>query len=220
MNKQRVVHGDCVPFMRGQPDGVYDLVVTDPPYGMNYQSSRRTDKHEKIVLDDSLEWFKDFAKELYRVMKKDTHAYIFCNEYALSHFRDWLEEAGFINKRTLIWVKNNHTSGDLEGDYANKTEFILYAQKGRRILNGGRDTNVLNFNRTNTDDHPTQKPEDLIGYLIGKSSNENDLVFDPFMGSGTTLMAARKLGRSAIGIDIEEKYCKIAEDRLRQEVLF
>lgn len=205
--------------MKTIPDGSYDMVLSDPPYGMSYQSSRRTDKHEKIAFDDSIEWFEDFAKDLFRVLKDNTHAYVFCNEYALSYFRDWLEKAGFTNKRTLVWVKNNHTSGDLEGDYGNKTEFILYAQKGRRELNGHRDTNVLNYSRVNSDNHPTEKPTDICRYLIQKSSNEGETVFDPFMGSGTTLVAAKSERRSATGIELSEKYCEIARKRLEQDTL-
>lgn len=217
--KEEVICGDSFLLMKEIPADSYDLCISDPPYGMAYQSSRRTDKHEKIASDDSIEWFRDFAKDLYRVMKDNTHTYIFCNEYALSHFRDWLEEAGFTNKRTLVWVKNNHTSGDLEGDYGNKTEFILYAQKGRRELNGHRDTNVLSFPRANTDNHPTEKPVDLIRYLITKSSQKGEMVFDPFLGGGTTLVAAKQEGLNGVGIELSEKYCEIARQRLSQNNL-
>lgn len=219
MTYQKVIEGDCFEAMKDIPSNSYDMVLTDPPYGMNYQSSRRIDKHEKIELDTSIEWFEAFAKQLFRVMKDDTHAYVFCNEYALSYFRDWLEKAGFTNKRTLIWVKNNHTSGDLEGDYGNKTEFILYAHKGRRELNGHRDTNVLNFARVSSENHPTEKPTDICRFLIQKSTQPNEIVFDPFMGSGTTLVSAKLEGRSAEGIEISEKYAKVAISRLEQQTL-
>lgn len=219
MTTQQIINGDCLEIMRGFADKSFDICLTDPPYGMIYQSSRRTNKHEKIALDDSIEWFAGFAKELYRVMKDDTHTYIFCNEYALSHFRDWLEDAGFTNKRTLVWVKNNHTSGDLEGDYGNKTEFILYAQKGRRLLNGSRETNVLEYARALTDNHPTEKPVDLCRFLLRKSSRENETVFDPFCGGGTTLVCAKMEKLNAVGIEISEKYCEIARKRLEQSTL-
>lgn len=215
-----IIEGDCLEKMREFEDDSFDMCLTDPPYGMNYQSSWRTDKHEKIALDDGIEWFKGFAKELYRVMKDNTHTYVFCNEYALSHFRAWLEEAGFVNKRTLVWVKNNHTSGDLEGDYGNKTEFILYAQKGRRELIGHRDTNVLSFSRANTDNHPTEKPVDICLYLIQKSSVAGETVFDPFLGGGTTLVAAKQANREGVGIELSPKYAEVARKRLEQEQLF
>ena len=210
----KIICGDCLEVMKDIPDKSVDLVLTDPPYGMNYQSSRRTDKHEKILLDNSIEWFKDFAKQVFRILKDDTHIYIFCNDYAISYFRTWLNESGFNNKRALVWIKNNHTSGDLYGDYANKTEFILYSQKGRRLLNGNRDTNVLNFARVNTDKHPTAKPENLCSYLIEKSSQENNIVLDPFIGSGTTAVACKSLGRRYIGIEISQEYCEIARKRV------
>lgn len=215
-----LICGDSLKEMQEMPASSFDCCITDPPYGMAYQSSRRTDKHEKIALDDSIEWFEDFAKELYRVMKDDTHIYIFCNEYAISHFRDWLEAAGFTNKRTLVWVKNNHTSGDLEGDYGNKTEFILYAQKGRRLLNGNRETNVLNFARVATDNHPTEKPVDLCRFLLRKSTQEGESVFDPFMGGGTTCVAAQMENRDYTGIEILPKYHEVAKNRLAQSNLF
>lgn len=216
----QIICGDSLEIMKKLPDKCIDLVLTDPPYGMAYQSSRRTDKHEKIALDDNIDWFPSFANEIYRILKDDTHVYIFCNEYAISHFRDSLESAGFVNKRTLVWVKNNHTSGDLEGDYANKTEFVLYAHKGRRLLEGGRDTNVLNFSRVSSDNHPTEKPVDLCSYLLQKSTQPSEIVFDPFLGSGTTAVASKQSKRNYIGIELSQKYVDVANERLKQDSLF
>jgi len=213
----KVIHGDCLEVMKGIPDNSIDCIITDPPYGMNYQSSWRTatPKFNKIENDMDIDWFPEFIKECYRVLKNNTHIYIFCNDYNISKFRDLQEQAGFKNKRTLVWVKNNHTSGDLLGDYANKTEFINYAQKGRRLLNGGRDTNVLEFKRVARLDHPTQKPVDLNEYLIKKSTNENDTILDPFAGSGTTGVACKNLNRNYILIEKDEQYIEIIKDRLK-----
>ena len=216
----KVHNVDCLEFMRKLPDACIDSIICDPPYGMDYQSSRRTDKYEKIENDVTLEWFLPWAKECHRIMKDNTHFYAFCNDYAVSHFRDWLEEAGFTPKRALVWVKNNHTSGDLEGDYGNKTEFAVFAHKGRRLLNGGRDTNVINSKREATDFHPTQKPVDLMSFLIEKSTAKDEIVFDPFAGSGTTLVAAKQLGRQFLGCELSKKYCDITNERLRQDYLF
>jgi site-specific DNA-methyltransferase (adenine-specific) len=214
MSTQTIINADFKVAMEGMGAGSVDLIVTDPPYGMDYQSSWRTDKYEKIANDITLEWVKPFFAECFRVLKDNSHIYAFCNDYAISEFRNAMEEVGFTPKRTLVWVKNNHTSGDLEGDYGNKTEFLLYAQKGRRELNGTRDTNVLNYSRVASELHPTQKPTELISFLIVKSSNENDTILDPFMGSGTTLVACKHLNRNCVGIEISEKYCAIAQERL------
>jgi site-specific DNA-methyltransferase (adenine-specific) len=220
--KNQIICGDCLEGMKLIPDKSIDLVLTDPPYGMDYQSSWRTatETFDKITLDQDIDWFPQLAKEIYRILKDNSHCYIFCNDYAISHFRKELENVGFTTKRTLVWVKDNHTSGDLEGDYGNKTEFILYCQKGRRELNGKRDTNVLQFSRVNNLKHPTQKPISICQYLIEKSSKKTDLICDPFMGSWTTARACKDLGRAFLGFELSEKYCQVGEERLRQEVLF
>lgn len=210
----KVIRGDCLEVMKQIPDKSVDLVLTDPPYGMDYQSSRRTDKFEKIENDISLEWVRPFLLEVFRILKDDTHIYFFCNDYAISEFRRELVSTGFTPKRTLVWVKNNHTSGDLEGDYGNKTEFILYAQKGRRELNGKRETNVINCARVPDMQHPTQKPTQLLQFLLEKSTSKGEIVLDPFLGSGTTAVAAKQLNRNFIGIEISEKYCEIARKRI------
>lgn len=216
MSTQKIIQGDSLEVMKSFSDNSFDLVLTDPPYGMSYQSARRTatPQFEKIENDKSLDWVEPFLVETYRVLKDNTHLYLFCNDYAISDFRKTMQKIGFTPKRTLVWVKNNHTSGDLEGDYGNKTEFILYAQKGRKHLNGKRETNVLNFNRVACEIHPTQKPPELCKFLIEKSTDTGDSVLDPFMGSGTTLVSCKHLGRNATGIEISEKYCKIAQERL------
>ena len=218
---QEVICGDSLEVLRGFSSGSFDLILCDPPYGMSYQSAWRTatPQFAKIESDDDISWFPDFAREIYRVLKDDRHAYIFCNDYSISDFRKELEKAGFVNKRTLVWVKNNHTSGDLEGDYGNKTEFILFAHKGRRVLNGRRETNVLNFARVSDLLHPTQKPVDINAFLIEKSTNEGESVLDPYCGSGSTLIAAKNLKRNSLGIEISPEYCEIARQRLHQSTL-
>jgi len=210
---------DCLELMSKMEDNCVDLVLTDPPYGMSYLSSRRKDKHIKIENDENIDWFKDFIKECYRILKDDSHIYIFCNDYAISYFRKFAKDVGFNPKRALVWVKNNHTSGDLTGDYANKTEFIFFAHKGRKELNGSRDTNIVKGKKALSNIHPTEKPVDLMYYFIQKSSKENDLVFDPFMGSWTTAVASQNLGRNFIGAELSEEYCEIGRQRLRQLTL-
>lgn len=212
----KIYNVDCLEFMKTLPDKCIDLVLTDPPYGMSYQSSRRTatPQYEKIQGDSDLSWFPNFAKEIYRVLKENTHVYIFCNDYAISDFRKELTKVGFTIKRTLVWVKNNHTSGDLEGDYGNKTEFILYAQKGRRELNGNRETNVLNFSRSLNEFHPTEKPVNMMTFLIDKSSQESEIVLDPFAGGGSSLLASKQMKRNYIGCELSKDYCDIAQKRL------
>ncbi len=191
-----------------------DLCLTDPPYGMSYVSSWRKHKFNMIIDDDNLEWIKSFIPILYDSMKKNTHSYLFCNDYNMSELIKTGMDCGFTRKRSLVWVKNNHTFGDLLGDYGNKTEFVVFFHKGRKLLNNKRDTNVLNYSKTPSEFHPTQKPILLMEYLLKKSSEENDLIIDPFGGSGTTALACENLNRRWIMIEKEPKYCEIIKKRV------
>jgi len=213
-------HGDCLDILPTLANKSVDLVLTDPPYGMQYQSAWRTatPRFDKIDNDNNLDWLNPFMKLCYEAQKQDTHIYLFCNDYAISEFRKSLELSGYNPKRALVWVKNNHTSGDLFGDYGNKTEFIVFGHKGKRDLIGKRDTNVLYFDRENDLFHPTQKPVSINGYLIKKSSAPKDIILDPFAGSGTTAIACIRLNRKYILIEKEEKYCEIAARRIETEL--
>lgn len=104
--------------------------------------------------------------------------------------------------------------GDLFGDYAPKYEMIIYATKGKRDLRNGRDSNILKFNKTKNENHPTEKPVDLLEYLIVKSSEPGEVVIDFTMGSGSTGVAAKQKGRQFIGFELSEKYFKTAQERL------
>lgn len=106
---------------------------------------------------------------------------------------------------------------DLKGAYAKQTEFILYAVKGRHILNGRRDSDVLYYNRVvgNKQLHQNQKPLDLCKFLINKSSQPNDVVLDCFMGSGTTGVACLQTNRNFIGIELDKDYYEVANKRIK-----
>jgi site-specific DNA-methyltransferase (adenine-specific) len=118
-------------------------------------------------------------------------------------------------RSVLSWVKNNWSMGDLEHEHGRQWEAIcFYAQSGHKFIK--RIPDVIYADRTGNNLHPTEKPESVIQQLI--VCNEGETILDPFMGSGTTLRAAKDLGRKAIGIEIEERYCEIAAKRMAQEV--
>jgi DNA modification methylase len=198
-----------------------DLVLTDPPYGMG--------KFE----NDIEQW--DFSE--YIPIKDDCAIYVFCGDNSYVKARMNLEKR-FSFHRTIIWEKENIYGG---GDYLLSHEYILYFKYGKPIFNniGRKSTSAAlkakgkeiakeksvwkskGFNNTCMEycGHPTQKPLQIIRKIIRNSSRPSSTILDPFMGSGTTLRAAKDLGRKAIGIEIEEKYCEIAAKRLAQEVL-
>lgn len=215
-----LIHGDCITEMQKLiDDGVkVDMILTDPPYLMNYKTGRRKDKtHDfckPIANDTNFELIKDIMPLLFELLNQGGAIYMFCNANHIDYFKQQIEQH-FTLKNILIWVKNNWSAGDLKGAYAKQTEFILYAVKGRHVLNGARDTDTLYYNRVvgNMQLHQNQKPVDLCKYLINKSSNENDTVLDCFMGSGSTGVACLQTNRNFIGIELEEKYYNIAKER-------
>ncbi len=199
-----IYHGDCREIITNI--GKCDLVVTDPPYGMEFQSNHRIQKHMKIQGDDR------FPLELmYQIKLQSEYAtYMFCRWDNLPEIMSFDKP-----KSVLAWIKNNWSMGDLEHEHGRQWEAICFwpREKHKFIK---RIPDVINADRTGNFDHPTQKPSGLIRLII--EANEGDIILDPFCGSGSTLEAARDSGRKAIGIEIEEKYCEIAAKRLQQEV--
>lgn len=144
--------------------------------------------------------------------------YMFCNCNYVDFFKQTLEHNGFKIKNMIIWVKNNHTAGDLKAQFGKQYEILFLVNKGRKCFNGKRITDIWNFDRVsgNKQLHQNEKPLELIKQCIEKHSNENDLVVDPFLGSGTTAVACKELNRNFIGFELDEKYCEIARKRIDQ----
>jgi len=207
--------GDCLKILPKIESESIDCIITDPPYGIEFQSGYRNVKFEKIENDDNLNWIDMFNWECRRILKKQGHYYCFTR---WDVFPIWLESIKkyFKVNNCLVWVKNNTSMGDLTCSYAPQHEFIIFSSDGRSPINGRRDSDVLFFKRTGNIFHPTQKPVDLIEFLIKKSTKTEDVVLDPFCGSGTTLIACNKLNRNFIGIEINPEYYKIAEERLKK----
>jgi site-specific DNA-methyltransferase (adenine-specific) len=189
--------GDCreiVPAL-----GRLDAVVTDPPYGMAFQSNHRTTQHEKIAndADDSLlKW----ACELEASHSK----YIFCR---------WDNIWRVPSPRSLVtWVKNNWSMGDLEHEHARQTEVCLFYPGERHFFPSGRPNDVIKAPRTGNENHPTEKPVQLMRAVLRWTDG---LVCDPFMGSGTTGVAAAKMGRPFVGIELDGGYFDIACRRIQ-----
>lgn len=221
-----IVHGDCLEVMAGMGGGTVDLVLTDPPYGMGYQSNRRvaTRQFDAIEQDDGFdaEWNGRWMAECFRLLKADAHLYAFCSDHHLGDFRSVAESVGFTVKRTLVWVKDAWTSGDLTGDYGHRTEFVMFAQKGRRPLSGPRVGNVIDARRVPPGQilHPTEKPVRVLRPLVLKSSAPGETVLDPFAGSGSTGVVCAEEGREFVGIERDAAYVAVAESRLAQGNLF
>ena len=211
----QLYNGDCLELMKNIPDGSVDLVLTDPPYGMDFQSHFRKEMYSKIGNDKVLDWLEKYVDECFRILKDNTAVYFFCSWHNVDIFKQTIEKK-FKIKNILIWEKNNTSMGDLKGSYAPKYEMIIFAHKGRKLLNGFRYADVIKANRTGNKVHPTEKPVDLLELFIKNSSNENEVVFDGFMGSGSCGVACINTNRKFIGIELDKGYFDIAEKRINE----
>ena len=210
--------GDCLELMKNIHDGSVDLVLTDPPYGMDFQSHFRKEMYSKIGNDKVLDWLESYVDECFRILKDNTAVYFFCSWHNVDIFKQAIEKK-FKIKNILIWQKNNTSMGDLKGSYAPKYEMIIFAHKGRKLLNGFRYADVIQANRTGNKVHPTEKPVELLELFIKNSSNENEVVFDGFMGSGSTGVACVNTNRHFIGVELDEGYFNIAKKRIDEACL-
>ena len=219
----KLYNGDCLEIMSTIIDNSVDLVVTDPPYLMNYQSNRRKkiDRFDRIKNDkDNYSLIQKYFYECHRIMKNNTAIYCFCSWDNIDFFKHEFEKH-FKLKNIIVWNKNNHGTGDLKGSYAPKYEFILFGHKGRTLLRGKRLPDVIYCDKVPSKKltHPTEKPQGLLEIFIKQSSDKGDTVFDGFMGTGRCGMAAVNLDRNFIGIELDENYFNIAKNRIENDRL-
>ncbi len=220
--KYKLYNGNCLEVMKNINDKSIDLIITDPPYLINYQSNRRKkkDRFDKIKNDkDNYILIQEYFKECYRIMKNDTAIYCFCSWHNIDFFKREFEKY-FKLKNIIIWNKNNHGTGDLKGSYAPKYEFILFGHKGRTLLREKRISDVIDCAKIPSKKltHPTEKPQELLGIFIKQSSDEDSIVFDGFMGTGSCGMIANKLNRKFIGVELDENYFNIAKERIENAI--
>ncbi len=201
----KVHNGDSFELIKQMEDNSVDITITDPPYGMNFQSNHRKEKHKIIVGDDKFP--VEFLEDIFRVTREAV--YVFCR---WDNLKDLPKP-----KSVIAWVKNNWSMGDLKHEHGRQWEAICFYPMEEHEFEK-RIPDVICANRTGNKLHPTEKPVDLIRELI--KCNKGDIVFDPFMGAGTTVVACNQLNKQYIGIEIDKDYCDITNSRLGQRPLF
>lgn len=218
--------GDAVMKLSELKEKMFDLAVIDPPYKLNKTTGgisktgfvdrwqgniKGSDKKASIINDIK---FNEWLPEVYKVLKDDSHCYIFTNDKNLADLQNEAEKVGFRLHNILIWKKNNSTPNRW---YMKNCEFILFLYKGKaKPINDKGTSQFLEFKNKNGKEkyHPTEKPIELLKVLIENSSKEGDIVLDCFMGSGSTGVACKELNRNFYGIEIDEKYFSIAKERI------
>ena len=237
----KITCADCLEVLKTIPNESIDLVCTDCPYHIVSGGCTNIPRKDEPsgIFNRRLTWNADNAKsgklfdhneikfeqwlpEVYRVLKNGTHCYIMINARNLADLQIKAENVGFEFQQLLVWNKGNATPNRY---YLNACEFILMLRKGvARNINDMGQKNILSVpNQIGDKYHPTEKPVGLMEILIANSTNENDIVLEPFAGAGATCIAARNLKRRFIGIEIDETYCATANKRLemaQQQTLF
>lgn len=215
----RIGSRDAIEWLRGLPDESVDLVVTDPPYeSLEKHRAIGTTTRLKHSKASSNDWFSIFPnhrfrelfRECYRVLKKDRHLYLFCDPETMFVAKPDGEDAGFRFWKPLVWDKVNMGMGY---HYRAQYEFVLFFEKGKRKLNDLGVSDVLRAKRIHRG-YPTEKPVDVATVLIRQSTQPGELVADPFLGSGSTGVAAVQLGRHFVGNDTCVEAVEIARQRL------
>ena len=213
---------DCMDGLKEIPDNSVDLVIMDPPYEFQsvrgsgaFGSRNRKGYSELEMISKGIS--NDVLDILIQKMKA-VNMYIWCNKSQLRQYFDYFDDNGCMID-LLTWHKSNPipTCGN---KYLSDTEYLIFARGKGVKLYGTYDTKRKWYvSLLNTDDkkrygHPTIKPLNIIKNLITNSSKGGDIVLDPFMGSGTTAVAAKILGRHYIGFEIDPEYHRIAEKRV------
>jgi site-specific DNA-methyltransferase (adenine-specific) len=226
----KLIHGDCIDIMSSmiEQNIKVNMILVDPPYGINHHSNRRKDKTDMTTRKgisndkDNQELLINMIDLSYQCLNDNSHIYWFTRWDKLDEQMPMLKKYYNI-KNVLIWDKGNHGSGDLTGAYGNRYECIIYGMKGRRDLNivdgKQRHEDILEYSKVPASKliHPHQKPVELLEFLILKSSNENEILLDFACGSGSTLEAARNKNRKCYGIELEEDECLRAKERLERD---
>ena len=212
--------GDRMNLLKEIDDNCVDLVLTDPPYLCDYSRHDSKSRFSKKIANDENNsanegMIERYLQECFRIMKDNTAIYCFCNYKKIDFFKQQIEKAGFNLKNIIIWDKQRNGMGDLSTTFGYSYEFIIFASKGQPKIRGKRISDVWKFSRVKPKEqmHQNQKPIDLLKQAIEKSSDEGAVVFDGFMGSGSTCLACKELNRRFIGCELDDKYFEVAKSR-------
>jgi len=212
----KVYHGDCLEVMKDMENDSVDVTLTDIPYGVVNRSSnglRDLDKGNADVFTLDMDEMLD---EILRVTRGQI--IIFCGREQFSNIYEFFaNEKG--TTRSIVWEKTNPSPMNGQYVYLSGVEFaVWFKPRGRKVFNAHCKNTVLRHSNGTRKVHPTQKNIELFKELILDNSNEDEVIFDPFLGSGTTAVAAINTNRNFIGIEKEWEYCEIANERIKEAI--
>ena len=222
----KLINDNAIDFMKTLEDESVDLIVTDPPYKVTARGNAGNSggmMQSKLSMQGRIFKHNDvrpmeYIPEFYRLLKDGSHCYIMTNHVNLQEILNTATECGFHFIKSLIWNKGNKIMGRF---YMSQFEYILFFRKGKgKKINKCGTADILNVPNKKTKGkdgkniHDTEKPVELMKILIENSSQENEVVLDPFVGVGSTALACKELNRNFIGIELDENYYNIAHNRI------
>lgn len=221
-----IFQDDAISFLNGLPSNSVDIIITDPAYsGMNQRLKLGRGKIIGKYIDagkEGAKWFeefhdteknyKTFLQECYRVLKNNRHIYIMFDSFSLLSLAHIAREV-FEVKNVLCWDKANIGLGHY---FRRRHEFILFASKGKRPLNSKNIPDVWKIKRVTASSYPTQKPTEVFELMLKGSAEKDFVVCDPFLGSGSSAIAAIKSDCKFLGCDISEKSMSVSKERIQQ----
>lgn len=224
--KYEIKQGDCLDLMKDVPDKTVDMILTDPPYELENHGGGTTQlATRKLVKEKHIDFisngfnYDDVFNEFLRICKIP-NIFIFCSNKQISRVMKWFEDKKLTT--TLLVYNKTNPSPLCNGKYLSDCEFVVYVRGNGATFNN--DTPFEFKKKVYTSPvvskkqrlHPTQKPLELLERYIVLHSKEHDVIFDPFMGSGSTGVACINTNRNFIGFELDEKYFEIAKNRLEQ----
>lgn len=236
MSNIEILQGEAIEKLKELANESVDLIIADPPYNLNKDYGNKSDSKS---FDEYINFTKEWTNEATRILKPTGTIYVFMGFRFISYlyqilennnslyFNNWIcwfytqgigKKKGFSPRHDDILMFNKSK------DFTFNLDDIRIPQKYYRSINNMRGANPgdvwefshIHYCQENRQNHPTQKPEGLMERMVLASSNENDLVIDPFAGSGTTLRVCQQLNRNCIGIELNSDYVKMIEERLNE----
>lgn len=226
----RLVNVDCLKYMKQIPDNAIDLILTDPPYNIaGYSTGNISLPGREAINNNIAEWDqvplnpKDLLEDFKRIIKPDGNIFVFTSYNLLGKWHE-VFDAEFDTFQFFIWHKTNPVPKIYKNGFLNSCEMIICLWNKGHKWNFTKQNEMHNFfespicmypERLRNPKHPAQKPVKLLSHIINIASNYDDIIFDPFMGVGSTGVAAKKCGRRFLGCEIDKTYYDAACDRIR-----
>ena len=225
----RLINGDCLEYMKSIPDNSIDLILTDPPYNISQYSTGNIPLPGREALNNDIaKWDdiplepKDFLEDFKRILKPDGNIFVFTSYNLIGKWHE-VFDPNFDTFQFFIWHKTNPAPKIYKNGFLNSCAMIICLWNKGHKWNFSNQNDMHNFfessicmppERLRDPKHPAQKPIGLLSHIIKIASDPGDIVFDPFMGVGSTCVAAKMCERKFVGCEIDKKYFDAAKKRI------